>query len=194
MRQSFSLLLNGRPWLLRWPARCCPQLASPSGLQLIGNGDVFSYTDWNEHVGDGNGPLAACMIGRGALIKPWVGGCLGVGGCVQTAQLSRGGSASRPQQRCAAGMEACWYLTSDVSPECSLCTIAGQRQDVCGVTDAFARARAATCATHDHQHALNACHGTARVCTGVHRDQGAAALGHQRGRAAGHAALLCVRR
>jgi tRNA-dihydrouridine synthase len=50
------------------------QLAQPTGLQLIGNGDVFSYTDWNAHVGvNGNGPLTTCMIGRGALIKPWVG-------------------------------------------------------------------------------------------------------------------------
>lgn len=48
------------------------QVAAPSGLQLIGNGDVFSYTDWNRHVGNGDGPIAACMIGRGALIKPWV--------------------------------------------------------------------------------------------------------------------------
>jgi tRNA-dihydrouridine synthase len=50
----------------------CVQSAAPTGLQLIGNGDVFSYTDWNEHVGAGDGALAACMIGRGALIKPWV--------------------------------------------------------------------------------------------------------------------------
>ncbi|GFH23483.1 tRNA-dihydrouridine synthase 3, partial [Haematococcus lacustris] len=47
-------------------------VAQPSGLQLIGNGDVMSYTDWNAHVGNGQGPLAACMIARGALIKPWV--------------------------------------------------------------------------------------------------------------------------
>ncbi len=48
------------------------QLAHPTGLQLVGNGDVFSYVDWNEHVGNGGGALASCMIGRGALIKPWV--------------------------------------------------------------------------------------------------------------------------
>ncbi|KAL6747924.1 hypothetical protein V8C86DRAFT_2894094 [Haematococcus lacustris] len=50
----------------------CAEVAQPSGLQLIGNGDVMSYTDWNAHVGNGQGPLAACMIARGALIKPWV--------------------------------------------------------------------------------------------------------------------------
>ncbi|PNW84334.1 hypothetical protein CHLRE_04g229948v5 [Chlamydomonas reinhardtii] len=43
-----------------------------TGLQLIGNGDVFSYTDWNAHMGESGGHLAALMIGRGALIKPWL--------------------------------------------------------------------------------------------------------------------------
>jgi hypothetical protein len=27
--------------------RRCGELAAPSGLQLVGNGDVFSWTDWN---------------------------------------------------------------------------------------------------------------------------------------------------
>ncbi|KAG2427489.1 hypothetical protein HXX76_012422 [Chlamydomonas incerta] len=43
-----------------------------AGLQLVGNGDVFSYTDWNAHMGEAGGHLAALMIGRGALIKPWI--------------------------------------------------------------------------------------------------------------------------
>ncbi len=46
-------------------------------MQLIGNGDIYSYTDWNDHLveggsGGGGGRLASCMIGRGALIKPWL--------------------------------------------------------------------------------------------------------------------------
>ncbi|KAG2452252.1 hypothetical protein HYH02_003277 [Chlamydomonas schloesseri] len=43
-----------------------------TGLQLVGNGDVFSYTDWNAHMGESGGHLASLMIGRGALIKPWL--------------------------------------------------------------------------------------------------------------------------
>uniref|UniRef100_A0A7S3VPV2 tRNA-dihydrouridine(47) synthase [NAD(P)(+)] n=1 Tax=Dunaliella tertiolecta TaxID=3047 RepID=A0A7S3VPV2_DUNTE len=54
----------------------CAEAAAPSKLQLIGNGDVLSFTDWNEHMrisGDGSSSaLASCMIGRGALIKPWL--------------------------------------------------------------------------------------------------------------------------
>jgi tRNA-dihydrouridine synthase 3 len=53
-----------------------PQAAVPSQLQLIGNGDVLSYTDWNEHMNigteNGSSALTSCMIGRGALIKPWL--------------------------------------------------------------------------------------------------------------------------
>jgi len=53
----------------------CAEVATPSGLQLIGNGDVLSYTEWNEHLGigtEGEGALSTCMIARGALIKPWL--------------------------------------------------------------------------------------------------------------------------
>jgi tRNA-dihydrouridine synthase 3 len=69
---------------------------------VVGNGDVMSWQDWYEHVGDGGGGdsgeggagmgeedgdggdggdsgagqrrrfAAGCMIGRGALIKPWL--------------------------------------------------------------------------------------------------------------------------
>lgn len=41
----------------------------PSDVQLIGNGDVFSYTDYNEHLESSGSKLATCMIARGALIK-----------------------------------------------------------------------------------------------------------------------------
>ncbi|KAK8700045.1 hypothetical protein V6N13_018450 [Hibiscus sabdariffa] len=44
---------------------------APSTLQVLGNGDVFSYLDWNNH--KSNCPeLSTCMIARGALIKPWL--------------------------------------------------------------------------------------------------------------------------
>lgn len=44
--------------------------AAAPDLQMVGNGDVMSYTHWNEHL-QGTG-LASCMIARGALIKPWI--------------------------------------------------------------------------------------------------------------------------
>ena len=50
--------------------RRCAAVASPSGLPLVGNGDVFSFKDYERHMRGGT--LATCMIGRGALIKPWV--------------------------------------------------------------------------------------------------------------------------
>ena len=58
----------------------CMQIAAPTGLQVIGNGDILSWTDYNEHMhgpnwqtaGCSSSPLASCMIGRGALIKPWL--------------------------------------------------------------------------------------------------------------------------
>ncbi|XP_023554076.1 tRNA-dihydrouridine(47) synthase [NAD(P)(+)]-like [Cucurbita pepo subsp. pepo] len=48
----------------------CSSLA-PDSLQVIGNGDVFSYADWNRHKVE-SPKLATCMIARGALIKPWL--------------------------------------------------------------------------------------------------------------------------
>ncbi|KAL0356621.1 UNVERIFIED_CONTAM: tRNA-dihydrouridine(47) synthase [NAD(P)(+)]-like [Sesamum calycinum] len=45
--------------------------AAPSSLQVLGNGDVFSYSDWNSHKADCP-ELSTCMIARGALIKPWI--------------------------------------------------------------------------------------------------------------------------
>ncbi|CAI9104655.1 OLC1v1003379C2 [Oldenlandia corymbosa var. corymbosa] len=48
----------------------CIQKA-PDSLQVLGNGDVFSYVDWNKHKSDCP-KLSSCMIARGALIKPWI--------------------------------------------------------------------------------------------------------------------------
>lgn len=41
---------------------------APDALQVMGNGDVFSYLDWNTRKADCP-ELATCMIARGALIK-----------------------------------------------------------------------------------------------------------------------------
>ncbi|KAJ4747270.1 tRNA-dihydrouridine(47) synthase [NAD(P)(+)] [Rhynchospora pubera] len=44
---------------------------APEELNVIGNGDVFSYCDWNKHMSQCP-KMSACMIARGALIKPWL--------------------------------------------------------------------------------------------------------------------------
>ncbi|XP_057545466.1 tRNA-dihydrouridine(47) synthase [NAD(P)(+)]-like [Amaranthus tricolor] len=44
---------------------------APSSFQVLGNGDVFSYVDWNKHFSDCP-ELSSCMIARGALLKPWL--------------------------------------------------------------------------------------------------------------------------
>ena len=41
-------------------------------IPLIGNGDIFSYTDYEEKVLKHEGLSPTAMIGRGALIKPWL--------------------------------------------------------------------------------------------------------------------------
>jgi tRNA-dihydrouridine synthase 3 len=42
-------------------------------FDLIGNGDVFGYRDYDAHVSaNGGAGVATCMIARGALIKPWI--------------------------------------------------------------------------------------------------------------------------
>ncbi|KAK4794472.1 hypothetical protein SAY86_012466 [Trapa natans] len=44
---------------------------APDTLQVVGNGDIFSYLDWNKNKSDCP-KLSTCMIARGALIKPWI--------------------------------------------------------------------------------------------------------------------------
>lgn len=42
----------------------------PLLLCCAGNGDVFSYQDWQQHLISGQ--LSTVMVARAALIKPWV--------------------------------------------------------------------------------------------------------------------------
>jgi tRNA-dihydrouridine synthase 3 len=44
----------------------------PDDLQLVGNGDIFSYTEYGKHIQACGSKLATCMIARGALVKPWI--------------------------------------------------------------------------------------------------------------------------
>ncbi|KAK9049326.1 hypothetical protein SSX86_031706 [Deinandra increscens subsp. villosa] len=44
---------------------------APDTLQVIGNGDIFSYSEWKKHKSDCP-ELSSCMIARGALVKPWI--------------------------------------------------------------------------------------------------------------------------
>ena len=48
----------------------CGAVAQGAGLPLVGNGDIMSYQDWAGHMA--GGAVTTCMIGRGALIKPWI--------------------------------------------------------------------------------------------------------------------------
>jgi len=76
-----AVTLHGRTRQQRYSRRAdwdyiqrCSAAVAPSGLQLIGNGDVYSYAEYRERM-DAAGPdggLATCMIARAALIKPWI--------------------------------------------------------------------------------------------------------------------------
>lgn len=48
----------------------CAGVAAGVGLPLVGNGDIMSYQDWAQHMAGGD--VTTCMLGRGALIKPWI--------------------------------------------------------------------------------------------------------------------------
>lgn len=82
-----SLNLSVRPVL----CRRCAGIASSVGLPLIGNGDVFSPSEWQQRLaaataepedpgtegaaaaaGGGGCGVTTAMIGRAALIKPWI--------------------------------------------------------------------------------------------------------------------------
>lgn len=48
----------------------CAGLCAEDGLEIIGNGDVFNYCEYNARVSGGK--VSTVMIGRAALIKPWI--------------------------------------------------------------------------------------------------------------------------
>ena len=72
-----AVTLHGRTRQQRYSRRAdwayvrkCASAAAKTGLPLIGNGDVFGWRDYERRMSGGD--VATCMIGRGALIKPWV--------------------------------------------------------------------------------------------------------------------------
>lgn len=48
----------------------CGRVAAGAGLPFVGNGDIMSPSEWGAHMA--GGAVTTCMIGRGALIKPWI--------------------------------------------------------------------------------------------------------------------------
>jgi hypothetical protein len=50
--------------------RRCAGIAAEADLPLVGNGDVFSYSEWAARLSATG--VTTAMIGRAALIKPWI--------------------------------------------------------------------------------------------------------------------------
>jgi tRNA-dihydrouridine synthase 3 len=74
---AFAATLHGRTREQRYSRLAdwsyihrCADVAAKSEFTLIGNGDVYTYEDYNAQVADNK--VATCMIGRGAIIKPWL--------------------------------------------------------------------------------------------------------------------------
>ena len=49
----------------------CAQLVDPQKMAFFGNGDIFNPQDYNSHL-KRHPNLSGLMIGRGALVKPWI--------------------------------------------------------------------------------------------------------------------------
>ncbi len=72
-----ALTLHGRTRAQRYTRtadweyiRRVSDASAESGMQLVGNGDVASWTEYEEHVTSHG--VHTCMLARGALIKPWL--------------------------------------------------------------------------------------------------------------------------
>jgi tRNA-dihydrouridine synthase 3 len=75
-----TVMLHGRSRLQRYSKEAdwkyisraaSSQDPSKPLIPIIGNGDIFSYTDYEEKISQ-EGISSCAMIGRGALIKPWL--------------------------------------------------------------------------------------------------------------------------
>lgn len=74
-----AIMIHGRSRLQRYSKLANWDYISTVGtnsndqLAIIGNGDIFSYTDYEEKVASRDGSIeSTAMLGRGALIKPWL--------------------------------------------------------------------------------------------------------------------------
>lgn len=75
---AFGVTLHGRSREQRYLKHAdwqyiyeCANISDKYKLEFIGNGDIFSYNEWNTRISR-NDKMSTCMIGRGALIKPWI--------------------------------------------------------------------------------------------------------------------------
>lgn len=77
-----AIMMHGRSRLQRYSKEAdwdyiaqvaaANRAASDGGVPLIGNGDIFSYTDYEIKVLANEDVLPCAMLARGALIKPWL--------------------------------------------------------------------------------------------------------------------------
>lgn len=87
-RMVTYLMVHGRSRLQRYSKTAnweyisteCAPAARQQNIQFAGNGDIFSYKDWARATTsrldggtmDPDAPIATALIGRAALIKPWI--------------------------------------------------------------------------------------------------------------------------
>jgi tRNA-dihydrouridine synthase 3 len=76
-----AIMVHGRSRLQRYSKEAdwdyisrvaCSQDQSLHTIPVIGNGDILSFTDYEEKVLQAKGVVPCAMLGRGALIKPWL--------------------------------------------------------------------------------------------------------------------------
>jgi tRNA-dihydrouridine synthase 3 len=76
-----AIMIHGRSRLQRYSKEAnweyvsqvaCSQDSSLPTIPVIGNGDILSFTDYEEKVERSEGVWPCAMLGRGALIKPWL--------------------------------------------------------------------------------------------------------------------------
>jgi len=69
-----AVTIHGRSRLQRYSKQAnwdyIEQCAKLTNLPVLGNGDIFSFLEYEEHMK--NSKLASVMLARGAIIKPWI--------------------------------------------------------------------------------------------------------------------------
>jgi tRNA-dihydrouridine synthase 3 len=78
-KKIMYVMVHGRSRHARYTKRAnwdyikqeCAQAAREAGVQILGNGDVMNLSDYLKALDEGS-ELASALLGRGALIKPWL--------------------------------------------------------------------------------------------------------------------------